>query len=249
MENHDMNMSELSITLPRVCEDCEAIITDDPLPSIVLYYFSPAGFFEERYRDVDIQCTECQLANLGGVRDALAAVYDAPPELFTLEMFQKLVSDLHVLGAFNYPETWHSLPAIVWKWRHIIHLEALFNQIELCLGKEWAIKFFRYAADVAFLAADSILICLQHSPPGGGDVEALRQTIADIRKSMIDPIQDPEGLQSVFSYIEGLFKANGYARYLGDPLAEVSPNGDKIDDGSSLKDDQNLASQEKANGR
>ncbi|KAI1648744.1 uncharacterized protein F4817DRAFT_364158 [Daldinia loculata] len=247
MENSNISVSELSVTLPRICEDCEAFITDDLLPSIVLYYFSPTGFFEERYRDVDIQCTECQLADLCGVRDALSAVYDAPPEMFTVEMFKKLISDLYTFGAFNYPETWHSLPSIVWKWRHRVHLETLFNQIELCLGKDWAIKFFRYAADVAFLAADSILISLQHSPPGGGNVEALRQAIADIRKSMIDSIQGPEGLQSIFAYIEGLFEANGYGRDLEGPVTEVSPpNGDN---GTSLKDGQSLASQKTVDGR
>ncbi|KAI1662396.1 hypothetical protein F4813DRAFT_396998 [Daldinia decipiens] len=234
MENHNINMSELSVTLPRICEDCEAFIAaDDALPSIVLYYFSPAGFFEERYRDVDIQCTQCQLADLCGVRDALSAVYDAPPELFTAEMFKKLINDLLVFGGFNYSETWHSLPSIIWKWRHRVHLETVFNQIELCLGKDWAIKFFRYTADVAFLAADSILISLQHSPPGGGNVEALRQAIADIRKSMIEPIQGPEGLQSVFDYIKGLFETNGYGRDLEAPVTEVSPNDNNLGNGAS----------------
>ncbi|KAI0845854.1 hypothetical protein F5Y00DRAFT_272657 [Daldinia vernicosa] len=233
--NVSMSLSDLNVALPRICEECEAFITDDVLPNIVLYYFSPAGFFEERYRDVDIQCTPCMLGGLCGVRDVLAAVYDAPAEMFTAEMFTKLVDDLFVYSAFNYPETWHSLPPIVWKWRQRIHIEALFTKIELVLGKEWAIKFFRYAADVAFLSADSVLLSLFHAPSGGSNVEALRQTIRDVRKSMIDAIQGPEGLKSIYSYIEGLFVSNGYGRNLFE--AEVTggspPRDDNIGNGTA----------------
>ncbi|KAI0112983.1 hypothetical protein F4814DRAFT_460235 [Daldinia grandis] len=244
MENSNISMSVLNVTLPRVCEDCETFISDDPLPNIVLYYFSPRGFLEERFRDVDIQCTRCMLGDLSGVHDVLSAVHDAPPEMFTGEMFKKLIIDLYMYGAFNYPETWHILPPIVWKWRHRIHLETLFNQIELSLGKDWAIKFFRYTADVAFLAADSILRSAQPSQPGGGNVETLRHAIAGIRKSMIDPIQDTAGLQSVFNYLEELLRANGYKANLDEPGSEVSPpNDNNVNNGTNLQGGPSLASQ------
>ncbi|KAI1483276.1 hypothetical protein F4774DRAFT_157665 [Daldinia eschscholtzii] len=230
MEDSGFNLTEINVALPRVCDNCGTTVVDEHLPDLVLYFFSPMGFYDDAWKDVEYECTRCQLSDTAGIFDALRAVYDAREDMFTTEMFEALINDLNISGAFADPRTWIDLQPIVWKWRHRIHLDVLFQQVELVLGGEWAVTFFKTVADAAFKAVDKTMFGDDDDPHAKD--EALKNAVAGVRQSMIDSIQGYEGLQSIFKYLEELLDAHGYG-------TQVSPPNDEyIEECTSEEDDK-----------
>ncbi|KAI1798718.1 hypothetical protein F4811DRAFT_164942 [Daldinia bambusicola] len=222
MSKSGFDLTSMHVTLPRVCEYCSASVVDEPLPDIVLMYYSPHGFDDEACLDAEYICTRCQLSDRAGVYDALRAVYDAREDMFTTAMFEGLIADLHVSGALAEPRPWRDLQPIVWKWRHRIRLDILFQQVGLVLDTDWAVTYFRSLAEAAFKAVDNTMFGANN--PRSTD-EAMMQAVEGVRQSMIDSIQGPEGLESIFRYLEELLQANGYDTQVKPPeQVYVEPN-------------------------
>ncbi|KAI1472415.1 uncharacterized protein F4812DRAFT_454230 [Daldinia caldariorum] len=228
MAGPDFDLTSIHVTLPRVCEYCHASVVDEPLPDIVLMFYSPQEFYDEEHRDVEYICTRCQLSDQAGVYDALRAVYDAREDMFTTAMFEGLINDLHVSGALAEPRPWRDLQPIVWKWRYRIRFGVLFQQVELVLNTDWAVTYFRSVAEAAFKAVDHTMFGT--NDPRSDDA-ALRQAVDGVRQSMIDSVHGPEGLESIFKYLEELLQAHGYDTQISPPEQVYVPRDADGEDG------------------
>ncbi|KAI1379126.1 hypothetical protein F4677DRAFT_358972 [Hypoxylon crocopeplum] len=132
-------MSGLAETL---CYICEEPIGDDPLPGIVLFFIDPYGWTMESERTEHVFCTECQLLTDDGATEAMLALENAPPQLFTHKVLLDLLIALSLAGKlvvdFSFPALYGYLVDAMYRWRYKIRLTEVMDALAIMTSRDFA---------------------------------------------------------------------------------------------------------------